>query len=83
MTPNRERNWCCGGGGGFHSMPEYEDVRLGSGEMKARQIEHTGAAVVSTACANCHIQLADLSDHYELGVGARSVTELIARALPD
>ncbi len=83
MTPNRERNWCCGGGGGFHSMPEYEDVRLKSGEMKARQMERSGARVVSTACANCHIQLADLNDHYELGMGAMSVTELIAKALTD
>lgn len=81
MTPNRERNWCCGGGGGFHSMPEYQDVRLASGEMKARQVESTGAEVVATACANCHLQLSDLSDHYQLGVGTVSVTELIAKAL--
>ncbi len=81
MTPNRERNWCCGGGGGFHSMPEYDDVRLTSGEMKARQIESTGARVVATACANCHLQLSDLNDHYQLEVGCVSVTELIAKAM--
>ncbi len=81
MTPNRERNWCCGGGGGFHSMPEYEEVRLASGKMKARQVEHTEAAVVATACANCHLQLSDLSTHYGLGVDCASVTELLAKAL--
>ena len=81
MTPNRERNWCCGGGGGFLSMPEYEGVRLQSGEMKARQVEDTGASVVATSCANCHLQLSDLSDHYHLDVGTVSVTELLAKAL--
>lgn len=81
MTPNRERSWCCGGGGGFHSMPEYEDVRLRSGTMKAQQIERTGATVVATTCANCQIQLSDLSRHYELGVECVSVTELVAAAM--
>lgn len=81
MTPNRERNWCCGGGGGFHSMPEYEDVRLRSGLMKAEQIRATGAAVVATTCANCQLQLGDLSEHYGLGVCCVSVTDLVAGAL--
>jgi Fe-S oxidoreductase len=81
MTPNRERNWCCGGGGGFHSMPEYEDVRLQSGLMKSEQIKQSGARVVATTCANCQIQLNDLSEHYELGVECVSVTDLIADAL--
>ncbi len=81
MTPNRAQNWCCGGGGGFHSMPEYEDVRLRSGLMKAEQIRATSASVVATTCANCQIQLSDLSEHYELGVECVSVTELVAQAL--
>jgi len=81
MTPNRERNWCCGGGGGFHSMPEYRDLRLQSGKMKARQIQRTGAAVVATTCSNCHLQLSDLNEHYELGVKCVSVTSLVAKAL--
>ena len=81
MTPNRERNWCCGGGGGFHSMPEYRDVRLQSGLMKANQIKATGAKIVATACANCQLQLSDLSEHYQLGVQCISVTDLVAKAL--
>ena len=81
MTPNRERNWCCGGGGGLHSMPEYKDVRLQSGLMKADQIKATGAAVVATACANCQLQLGELSEHYGLGVRCVSVTDLVAEAL--
>jgi len=81
MTPNRERNWCCGGGGGLHSMPEYKDVRLGSGLMKADQVRATGAAVVATTCANCQLQLGELNEHYGLGVRCVSVTDLVAAAL--
>jgi len=81
MTPNRERNWCCGGGGGFHSMPEYEAVRLKSGGMKADQIRESGAEIVATTCANCQLQLNDLAEHYELGVSCVSVTDLISKAL--
>jgi Fe-S oxidoreductase len=83
MTPNRERNWCCGGGGGMLSMPEYDDERLASGGMKARQIADSGAQVVATACANCHLQLSELSQHYDLGVECVSVTEIVADALVD
>jgi len=83
MTPNRERNWCCGGGGGLHSMPEYEDVRVQSGKMKAEQIRETGAGVVATACSNCHLQLSDLDEHYGLGVDCVSLTEVVAKALRD
>ncbi len=81
MTPNRERNWCCSGGGGFHSMPEYNDVRLQGGLMKANQIRAAETAVVATTCANCQIQLNDLSQHYELNVKCVSVTDLVAKAL--
>jgi len=83
MTPSRERSWCCGGGGGFHSMPEYEDVRLDSGRMKAEQIQRTDARVVATACANCQIQLNDLNAHFDLRVECLSVTDLVANALVD
>lgn len=81
MTPNRESNWCCGGGGGFHSMPEYNDVRLRSGKMKAEQVRRTEAKVLATSCANCHLQLSELSEHYDLGVECASVTEIVAGAL--
>ncbi len=83
MTPNREHNWCCGGGGGFLSMPEYNDVRLQSGLMKSNQIKESEAAVVATACANCQLQLGDLNSHYGLEVKCVSVTDLVADALVD
>jgi len=34
MTPNREKNWCCGGGGGLVAEDEFLELRLKSGEKK-------------------------------------------------
>ena len=35
MYPNRENNYCCGGGGGQLSMGEYSDRRIKAGKIKA------------------------------------------------
>ena len=42
MTPNREQNFCCGGGGGLLSLEEYGERRVRSGRIKADQIRATG-----------------------------------------
>jgi Fe-S oxidoreductase len=80
MTPNREENWCCGGGGGLVAMGE-EEFRMKSGKVKAEQMRDTGASVVVTACENCHSQLSDLSQHYGLGMRVEFLSHLAARAL--
>jgi len=36
MTPNRERNYCCGGGGGLVAITEWEDIRLEAGRRSSR-----------------------------------------------
>jgi Fe-S oxidoreductase len=81
MTPTREYAWCCGGGGGVITIPEYEDVRLASGKPKAEQIRKSGAEVVATACDNCKLQLQDLAEHYGLDVSVIGVVDLVANAL--
>lgn len=62
-------------------MPEYKDVRLQSGLMKANQVKASGAKILATTCANCQLQLNDLNEHYNLGVECVIVTDLIAYAL--
>lgn len=81
MYPNRENNWCCGGGGGMLSMPEYDDNRLASGVMKAEQVRETGASVVVTACANCQMQLGQVMEHFGIDARVESVTDMVANAL--
>jgi len=80
LTPNRAENWCCGGGGGLIAMGE-EDFRMKSSRVKAEQLKASGAAIVTTACENCHSQLADLNRHYELGMKVEFLSALAARAL--
>ncbi len=81
MVPNREQNFCCGGGGGMLSMSEYGDRRVASGEVKAEQIRATGAKIVAAPCHNCADQLLDLNKKYRLGVEIKAVVELVYEAL--
>ncbi len=80
MTPNREENWCCGGGGGLVAMGELE-FRMKSSKVKADQLRATGARVVATACENCHSQLSDITEHYQLGMRVEFLSNLVAKAL--
>jgi Fe-S oxidoreductase len=80
MTPTREENWCCGGGGGLVAMGEKE-FRMKSSRVKVDQVKATGAKVLCTACENCHTQLSDLNEHYGVGVTGEFLSELLADAL--
>ncbi|MEN6365065.1 MAG: (Fe-S)-binding protein [Rectinema sp.] len=80
MTPNREENWCCGGGGGLVAMGEQE-FRMKSSKVKADQMRASGATVVTTACENCHSQLSDLNEYYGLGVRVEFLSHLVGKAL--
>lgn len=81
MYPNRQKNYCCGGGGGQLAMSRYAKRRLAAGRIKADQIRKTGASVVAAPCHNCIDQLMELNKEYRLGVSITTVTELVAEAL--
>jgi Fe-S oxidoreductase len=81
MYPNREKNFCCGGGGGQLSMTRYSSRRLKAGRIKADQIRETGAKIVVAPCHNCIDQLNELNREYKLGVDIRTVSEIVAGSL--
>ncbi len=81
LTPGRELNWCCGGGGGMIAEPDMLEVRIKAGRPKVEQIQRTGARVVVTACENCKTQLADLSERYGLGWEIKGAVDIVADAL--
>lgn len=81
MTPSREHNFCCGGGGGQLAMAAYKDRRIRAGGMKAQQIRATGAEIVVAPCHNCIDQLMELNKEYKLGVQIKTVAEMVAEAL--
>lgn len=80
MLPNREYNWCCGGGGGLVAL-DNEDFRIKSGKPKKEQIVQTGAKIVVSACENCISQLNTIKNGYGLDVDVKSLTELVSENL--
>ncbi len=81
MVPNREKNFCCGGGGGQLAMTRFAERRIKAGKLKAEQIKNTGAKIVATPCHNCIDQLMELNKHYKLGVQIKTVSEIVADAV--
>ncbi len=81
MTPNRQTQWCCGGGGGLVAETEFDHIRLKSGRIKVDQIKATGAKVVVSPCENCRLQMDSLNKEYDLGVRISSILDLVVDAL--
>jgi Fe-S oxidoreductase len=81
MQPNREKNYCCGGGGGQLSMTRYAKRRLEAGKIKADQIRKTGAQIVVAPCHNCIDQLSELNREYDLKVEIKTISEIVADAI--
>lgn len=82
MWPNKEFNYCCGGGGGLLAMgKEIHPYRIASGKLKADQITNTGAKIVVTPCHNCFDQLNDIIKYYKLDVKVRHIHHLVSNAL--
>jgi Fe-S oxidoreductase len=82
MSPNREHNHCCGGGGGYIPMgPAFKPRRMASGRVKAEQIRATKAKIVITPCHNCFDQVNDLNKEYDLGVKVVALKELICELM--
>ncbi|MEW6348327.1 MAG: (Fe-S)-binding protein [Thermodesulfobacteriota bacterium] len=81
MEHNRERSYCCGGGGGALAMSEFSKRRIAAGKAKADEIKATGANVVLQSCHNCTDQLIEICDHYEIAAKVMNLAELAAPAL--
>ena len=82
MWPNREYNYCCGGGGGLLAMgSEIHPSRMAKGRLKAEQIERTGAKIVVTPCHNCFDQLNDTIKYYKLDAKLKHIHHLVSNAL--
>jgi len=81
MVPNRTENYCCTGGGGLLSMPEYRPLRLEAAKIKAEQLRATGAKLVCTMCHNCVDGLSDVIKHYKLDMKVVQVLDLVSRGI--
>jgi Fe-S oxidoreductase len=68
MAPNRECNYCCGGGGGFNGIGLYRKQRNQALKTKRDQIVATGAKLVIAPCHNCWDAIRDLEEEYAIGI---------------
>jgi Fe-S oxidoreductase len=68
MSPNREHNFCCGGGGGLNGIGRYREDRNVGLKAKRDQILATGAKLVVAPCHNCWDAIRDSDEIYHMGV---------------
>jgi len=82
MTPNRERNFCCGGGSGL-LMDEMVELRMKLAKMKAEQIKALQPLdYLAAPCASCKAQLPLVLKHYGIAdTVCGGVMDLVGKAL--
>ncbi|WP_338668077.1 sulfate respiration complex iron-sulfur protein HmcF [Pseudodesulfovibrio methanolicus] len=68
MAPNKEHNYCCGGGGGFNGIGKYREQRNVALRKKMEQILDTGCKLVIAPCHNCWDAIRDLEEEYKIGI---------------
>ena len=68
MAPNKEHNYCCGGGGGFNGIGRYREQRNVGLKTKRDQILATGCKLVIAPCHNCWDAIRDLEEVFHIGI---------------
>lgn len=68
MTPCKEHNFCCGGGGGFNGIGCYREQRNKGLKTKRDQILATGAKLVIAPCHNCWDAIRDMEEVYKIDI---------------
>ena len=81
MAPNREHNYCCGGGGGFNGIGLYREQRNVALRKKMEQILDTGAKLVIAPCHNCWDAIRDLEEEYKIGIRWSFLKPLVIKML--
>ena len=82
MTPNRDKQICCGGGGGTVSIDEVRAYRtMVSGKVKAEQIRASGCKYLVAPCANCKKQLRELVEDQKIDCEVVGLHDLIYKAI--
>jgi Fe-S oxidoreductase len=82
MSPNREMNYCCGGGSGL-LMDEMKDIRMLLGKKKAEQIMAIRPIdYLALPCASCKAQMPLVLKHYGMDkIMTGGVIDLLGKAM--
>lgn len=80
MTPNRDANYCCSGGGGA-LISGFKRARTHYGRTKKDQVDRTGASLCCTPCVNCCDGLGNLARDLHASWQPVHLWTLLARAI--
>ncbi len=80
MTPNRDANYCCSGGGGA-LLNGFKRARTHYGRTKVEQVDRTGAEQVCTPCVNCFDGIGNLARDFERPWEPVHLWTLLSRAI--
>ena len=78
MSSSGDLNWCCGGGGGVVTIHRADPLRYKTFEIKMRQVEMTGAQLMTTSCRNCRQTFDDGQAHFKWDRTMGRLLELVA-----
>ncbi|MGB9904033.1 MAG: (Fe-S)-binding protein [Desulfotomaculales bacterium] len=87
MYPNREKNFCCGGGSAvLFDDPEMYQKRIEFSKTKADQVRATGVGkdgngILCAPCSICKAQFYPMVEEHELGVEVKGLIDLVGKAL--
>jgi Fe-S oxidoreductase len=81
MESSGDMNWCCGGGGGGVTIHRADDLRHKAFEIKMKQVDATGAELLTSSCSNCRQTFDDGQAHFKWDKTMRSLLELVADQL--
>lgn len=82
MTPNRDENYCCGGGSGI-LMDEMMEIRMKLGKKKAEQVKALGRIdYLAMPCSICKAQIPAVMKNYGvLDLPMGGVMDLVGKAM--
>ena len=81
MAPTANYNWCCGGGGGVQAIARAAPLRHKVFEIKAKQVERSGADIMVSSCANCRLTMDESIEALHWGGRLESMVEMLAENL--
>ncbi len=80
MSPTRDANYCCSGGGGA-LIAGFKRARTHYGRTKVEQVDRTAADKVCTPCVNCFDGLNNLATDFKRPWRPVHLWTLLARAI--
>jgi Fe-S oxidoreductase len=81
MESTGDMNWCCGGGGGVVTIHRADEMRHKAFAIKIKQINDTGAELLTTSCSNCRQTFDDGQAHFKWDKTMHSLLETVADQL--